>query len=67
MVLPPVRLSAWQRLQEAGRTWVIYWRSHEAGVSAHLATTDLMDRDQISRYQRLRGYEGADQDHGAHH
>jgi hypothetical protein len=36
-------------------------------LAAHLETTALMDREQISRYQHLRGYEGAAQDHGAHH
>jgi len=36
-------------------------------LAAHLETTALMDREQVSRYQHLRGYEGAEQDHGAHH
>lgn len=39
-------------------------------LAAHLSTTTLMNGDQISRYQHLRGYldvEGAEQDHGAHH
>ncbi len=36
-------------------------------LAAHLETTALMDREQVSRYQQLRGYNGAQQDHGAHH
>jgi hypothetical protein len=36
-------------------------------LAAHLETTALMDDEQISRYQHLRGYEGANQDHGKHH
>lgn len=36
-------------------------------LAAHLETTALMGRSQVSRYQHLRGYEGADQDHKAHH
>ena len=34
---------------------------------AHLETTALLDADQISRYQRMRGYEGAAHEHGKHH
>jgi len=36
-------------------------------LAAHLETTALMDRDQIARYQHMRGYGGGEQDHGAHH
>ena len=36
-------------------------------LSAHLETTGLMDEEQISHYQHLRGYEGATSDHGEHH
>jgi hypothetical protein len=35
-------------------------------LSAHLETTGLMDEEQISHYQRLRGYVGATHDHREH-
>jgi Spy/CpxP family protein refolding chaperone len=36
-------------------------------LTAHLETAALLAREQIARYQHLRGYGGAEQDHGAHH
>ncbi len=60
-------ISAEQRLDSLFAAESLKARLRVIHLSAHLETTALMDREQISQYQRLRGYEGATHDHGEHH